>query len=567
MVHALDGTADGLLDDVAAASGQLGALHGHNTESEGAGKAEELIERGVSVTHDHILTHSMLGTARGWSYRAAMLLLTLLLACHTKPTVLPDDSGLPPGDSEPQLEALLTVAPAFDPLLGGPLSISTVALGAESTTVTILDADGVAVASVTDAWDGRDDAGAWLPTGTYTVSLEATLGTLRIEERAPVRMVRCGALGAWAEGDDGVSATHVPLYWHVSRTVQGTEIPFTQAPALEDEHGAPVQLDAPDDNLDIFPEGAPVPVGFTWDSQPILTLTLGDSSTLGSSGLPGSGVRVEVDGWSPVSGADDLDPTTPVVLQADEPLGTGPGVLDETLYLRFLVDDDHGNTWEIGEQELPVRWYLLLDRPAFDRPEDPYNAWVAAIDPALRAIDGVEPSEEAVLDALVGWIYNDLGLAYDTRYGASYFTNYQSGWTPAVFELSAFLRPDAGRTVNCSDCASILSTWANMLGAPLVYSIVLQNFDLNYILAIGGDTYSHCPFGSWGCSFSYHAVTTNDGGATIWDATLALDGDANPSSSPSELLMVEGIDADEYLDRLVMSGRASINYQGETLLQ
>lgn len=519
------------------------------------------------VTHDRILTHSRLGTARGRGYRAAMLLLTLLLACHTKPTVLPDDSGLLPGDSEPQLEALLTVAPAFDPLLGGPLAIHTVAAGAETTTVTIHDADGQAVATVTDSWDGRDESGELLPTGGYTVSLEATLGTLRIEEQTAVRMVRCGVTGAWAEGDEGVSATHVPLYWHVNRMVQGEDVPFTEAASLEDEQGDPVQLASPDDNLDFFPEGGALPVAFTWDSRPILTLTLGDSTVLGSSGLPGAGVRVELDGWSAISGADDLDPATPVLLQADEALGAGPGVLDETLHLRFLADDEDGTTWEIGEQSVPVRWYLLLDAPNFDRPEDPYNAWVAAIDPALRAIDGVEPTDEAVLDALVDWIYNDLGLAYDTRYGASYFTNYQSGWTPAVFELSSFLRPDAGRTVNCSDCASILSTWANMLGAPLVYSIVLQNFDLNYILAIGGDQFTHCPFGSWGCSFSYHAVTTNDGGDTIWDATLALDGDADPSSSPSELLMVEGIDAQEYLERLVMSGRASINYQGETLLQ
>ncbi len=509
----------------------------------------------------------MLGTARGWGYRAAMLLLSLLLACHIKPTVLPDDSGLPPGDTEPQLDALLEVAPAFDPLLGGPVAIHTVAQGADSTTVTILDADGQPVATVGDSWDGRDEAGAWVPAGSYTVALEATLGPLLVEQRAPLRVVRCGAISAWAEGDGGVSATHVPLYWHMSRTVQGDDLPFTQAASLEDEEGEPVQLPGPGDDLDFFVEGAAQPVAFTWDSRPILTLALGDSTVLGSSGLAGAGVRLEVDGWSAISGAEDLEPGTPVVLQADEPLGLGPGVTEETLSLRFLVVDDDGDTWEIGTQTLPVRWYLLLDEPNFDRPEDPYHAWVAAIDPALRAIDGVEPTDEAVLNALVDWIYDDLGLSYDTRYGASYYTNYQSGWSPAVFELSAFLRPDAGRTVNCSDCASILATWANMLGAPLVYSIVLQNFDLNYILAIGGDSFTHCPFGSWGCSFSYHAVTTNDGGATIWDATLALDGDADPSSTPNELLMVEGIDAEEYLDRLVMRGRASINYEGETLLQ
>ncbi len=496
-----------------------------------------------------------------------MLLLTLILACNTKPTVNPDDTGSRPRDTQPPLQAMLEVAPAFDPILGGPVEVRTAAAGAESTVVTVLDAEGATVVTVTDSWDGKDDAGAWVPAGDYTLQLEATLGMVQVDDQAPVRVVRCGVTTAWAEGDGGTSATHVPLYWHVSQDVQGPELPFQEVATLEDDQDQPVQLELPGDELAFMPLGEPLPVAFSWDSRPILTLELGDDTVLGSSGLPGAGVRLELEGWTAISGAEDLDPSVPVVLQADEILGAGPGLLEEELQLRFVVDDDEGATWDIGTQTLPVRWYLLLGAPHFSRTEDVYNAWVAAIDPALRAIDGVEPTDQAVIDALVQWIYDDLALSYDTRYGASYFTNYVSGWTPAVFELTAFLRPGAGRTVNCSDCASILAAWANMLGAPLVYSIVLQNFDLNYILAIGGDDFTHCPFGSWGCSFSYHAVTTNDGGATIWDATLALDGDSDPSSPPSQLLMVQHIDAIEYLDRLVMNGRATINYEGETLLQ
>jgi len=496
-----------------------------------------------------------------------MILLTLLLACHTKPIVSPDDTGMPPGDTEPPMEAFLDVPPIFDPILGGPVDISTISSGADSTAVTVVDSAGDLVATITDTWDGKDDQGEWAPAGAYTVHLSAAVGSLQVEDQAPLQVVRCGVVGAWAEGDEGTSATHVPLYWHGSRQVQGPELPFAQADALEDPNGAAIQLEAPGDELEFLPIEGSLPVAFSYDSLPILTFELGDTTVLGSSGLPGVGVRLEVDGWTAISGADSLDPSVPVVLQANEALGAGPGVMDEQLTLRFVYDDGQGGAWDIGEQTLPVRWYLLLDQPTFTRPDYVYNAWVAAIDPALRAIDGVEPTEEAVIDALVEWIYNDLGLAYDTRYGASYFTYYQSGWAPAVLDLSGFLRPNAGRTVNCSDCASILAAWANMLGAPLVYSIVLQNFDLNYIKAIGGDEFTHCPFGSWGCSFSYHAVTTNDGGATIWDATLALDGDADPSNPPSDMLMVEQIDADEYLERLVMRGRATINYEGETLLQ
>ncbi len=492
----------------------------------------------------------------------------LLAACVRPPGVLPDeDSATVPDDTAPPVQALLEVAPAFDPILGGPLNIGSVTTGAESTAVTVLDADGQTVAAVTDSWDGRDEAGEWMPVGSYTVRLEAQLGTISVEQQAQVQMVRCGVTAAWLEGDGGTSAEHVPLYWHASRSLQGAELPLVQVDSLEDDDDEPTELRTPGDQLEVFPDGGSLPTAFTWDSLPILTLELGDDTVLGSSGLPGSGVYLQLEGWDALAGAEDLDPAVPALFQATDLLLDGPGVAEPVLELSFRVDDEAGTSWELGRQELPLRIYGLLERPTWDRPEDLYTAWVAAVDPALRAIHGVEPQQEAVLDALVEFVYYDLGLEYDTRYGAAYYTSYQQGWQQAVLNLSALLAPNAGSTVNCSDCASILAAWANMLGVELAYSIVLQNFDLNYIMAIGGSEFTHCPFGSWGCSFSYHAVATNDGAATIWDATLALDGDADPGNPPSDTLLVQSIDGEEYLDRLVMRGNASYNFEGVTWIQ
>ena len=104
--------------------------------------------------------------------------------------------------------------------------------------------------------------------------------------------------------------------------------------------------------------------------------------------------------------------------------------------------------------------------------------------------------------------------------------------------------------MNCSDCAGILNAYANMLGADLFYAHIFSSFNLNYIEAIGYPDFTHCPFGPGGCGFSYHAVTTLDDAATIWDATLALDGDKDPTSSPSSELRVHGVAGDEYLTRL-----------------
>jgi hypothetical protein len=187
----------------------------------------------------------------------------------------------------------------------------------------------------------------------------------------------------------------------------------------------------------------------------------------------------------------------------------------------------------------------------FERTEPRYSPWVAAIDPALRAIDGTAPEHDAVVNALVEWVYTELDLEYDTQWGASYYTEYrQNDWERGHFQFEAFLERSYGSVVNCSDSASILSAYANMVGAHLNYVILLEDFALNFIQAIGGDSFTQCPFGPWGCGFSYHAMTTDDGGETIWDATLALDGDELPGSTPNTAMLVRAVPGAEYLWRL-----------------
>jgi hypothetical protein len=97
--------------------------------------------------------------------------------------------------------------------------------------------------------------------------------------------------------------------------------------------------------------------------------------------------------------------------------------------------------------------------------------------------------------------------------------------------------------------------------------IIDPSFDLNYILAIGGSEFTSCPFGPWGCGFSYHAVTTTPDSGAIWDATLALDGDGNPGSAPHTEKMVHHVPAEEYLDELVRSGQPSYHSAAQETLQ
>jgi len=500
-------------------------------------------------------------------------------AGDTDTALIADDTGGGGVDTEPPppVPPTLTVSapPAWDPIAGGELSVS---IGADvdgEMSLTLYDPGGAKLWSLDGAllagvpadlsWDGEAvyGVGAHRLEVTY---LDTETGLDASAERE-VQVVRCGVSDVWAEDDGGETALRVPLYWHISRTLQDVSYPISSLSALEDADGAPLDLPAVSDDLDVHAgEGMIEPTAWRWDSRPILSLELGGDTVLGGHNLDDGGIALSIEGWT-VLNPGPLVAGEYLLLQRDAPLADFLGVIEEQLTLSFTAMDLDGEEWLVAEQALPMRMYALHDAPTFVEEGEVYHPWVAAIDAALRAIDGVDPDAEAVLDALVEWVFNDLGLTYDTRSGASAYTTYRRGWDSGHFYFTDFLERRFGEVVNCSDCASILTGYANMLGARLSYLIILQNFSLNEILAIGQDDYTSCPFGPNSCGFSYHAVTTMDGGERIWDATLALDGDEDPGASPYDVLPVTGVDGEEYLDRLVRSGNASYNYETNGTIQ
>jgi hypothetical protein len=119
-----------------------------------------------------------------------------------------------------------------------------------------------------------------------------------------------------------------------------------------------------------------------------------------------------------------------------------------------------------------------------------------------------------------------------------------------------------GNRVNCTDCATIVSTFSNILGCNLwqsrMFSDMSYQFGLNPILAIG---YKVWQTACNGPGFGYHEVawkgncTEND---ELFDACLQVDGDNDPTANDplhSALLptnMLFGNPGDmQYLDRLV----------------
>ncbi len=494
-----------------------------------------------------------------------LLLVVPLVGCERKAIALGesavdsawDTASMVYDDTSPPSPSILVTGGAIDPLLAPTLTLAITSQEGTAVRVVLTDADGAVVRTLADGtamvetvtWDGRSDAGEVQPVGTYTV--EAVLvddeGLDLIASTSLVYVVRVGVLSGTLRGN------RIPLIWHRGGApgtywVEDVDDTTFELSALDDGTAA-TPLPTLWDDLDVPPQSHidhGLPAAYPYDALPQLTLAV--SGEFGE-----APVELSLSGWGVPQA---VARATEATFGRDTALATGPTVVEESVTLTWSVQGQ-----EIATQPLPLRFYALLREPTFEEDGAPYEPWVAAIDPALRAITGVSPTDDALSAALTEWIYRDLSLSYDTDYGASYYTSYSGrGYDDAEFDFSSFLGRRNGSTVNCTDCASILEAYADMLGADLSYTIILSNFQLNYIKAIGGTDFTHCPFGPGGCGFSYHAVTTADDALTIYDATLALDGDDDPSSPPNTELLVQAIDGEEYLDRLVMSGRSSYNY-------
>ena len=454
-------------------------------------------------------------------------MLLWLAACQPGKTGLGD---APPAPPPPEL----TGPAAIDPVRGEP---QTWTVSGTDAAVELRDPSGDVLGSFAAGeavtWDARDDAGEPVATGTYTLAPEGG-------DPVDVEVVRVGLVAGTLGGPD-----RVPLCWWASAywddaaegpTFSVASYDLTVAEPWSGVDEAPVDL-----------AGVNLPAAFPFDAMPTLAVTLGGDAPAGL-------LTLELDGWD--AGDADAVPNAAVTLTRTSPLSDGPGVVEETLAVRWMAGED-----EVARQDVPIRVYATLGAATFEPAESPNIPWVAVLDPLLRELAGTAPTAEAVGGAIVDYVWSQEDLTYDTRYGASAYTAYRGGgFDRAVLDLSGFLTRENGRVVNCTDSAAIVEAYGHMVGVDFSYVILTPEFDLNYILAIGGTDFTHCPFGSGGCGFSYHTMVTPDDSATIYDATLQLDGDADPGSTPHTALPVRGLTGDDYRDALVMAGRPNYRY-------
>lgn len=419
-----------------------------------------------------------------------------------------------------------------------------------------------------------------LPTGA--LRLRAEVGCPAAAPGQPARatatlyLVRLGATQLAVK--DGEGGGRVPLMYHALDHLDANYFPIADTLATSSVAVPPgeAELDRPDGTPRPFPDqpwadlasppldasgmvsqtGYTLPVSLKLGTRPELVFTIGKTAQgraaaqptgLAAAGLPP--IRLVVDG---TAGSD-----TALVAeggQARVQLATSPvpaiARVDQSLAWHFEFKGSGGSYVRIpgGEQSVTLRFYGVLGNDQGTAAPD--LPWVAVVDEVTTRIAGKATDAPGARALLVQYVYEEMGLTYDRRAGASHYSKYAGGgWTSASFSLAAFLTRARGKVVNCTDCASILSTYANMIGAKLHYAIIGWNFQLNPILGIGGMSFGS-PFDSGRLSFSYHAVTSPDEALTIDDATLAVDGDSDPTAAPHTRRLVQDLTGEDYLTRL-----------------
>jgi hypothetical protein len=211
--------------------------------------------------------------------------------------------------------------------------------------------------------------------------------------------------------------------------------------------------------------------------------------------------------------------------------------------------------------------YLLLDMPTDPWSVEPmtdgnrYLPWTDALDYACwwgRLAGDKDTAASLITDRL--YHIGPSVLKYDCPGGGT--TNYAY----PIFNMSAFIeRLRGGRGlgpyVNCSDCATIVSTFSNLVGCDLWQSQLGRDFALNPILAIGTSIWEPACLSSefgWVGRFDYHEVawkgacTSND---AVFDACLKVDGDSDPTRAPHTPLLAVNMrfgtpGSGDYRDRL-----------------
>jgi hypothetical protein len=216
------------------------------------------------------------------------------------------------------------------------------------------------------------------------------------------------------------------------------------------------------------------------------------------------------------------------------------GILRQDMHWDWFYKATDGTWISMGSSF--HRIYVVLDTPFLpwlQAPTPPAAEtqlpWVEALDRACLWGAGTLKTLDAA-SAVTRAVNGSLGLTYDVSHGASKYTqevNHTSWFLCTAFLAFLNRQPESkGNVVNCTDCATIVSSFANLLGCQLAASVMASpgGFLCNKIIAIGGGSAWDYPFPPSN-RFSYHEVAWT--GALshedlIFDACLLADNSGDP---------------------------------------
>jgi hypothetical protein len=204
-------------------------------------------------------------------------------------------------------------------------------------------------------------------------------------------------------------------------------------------------------------------------------------------------------------------------------------------------------TWsDIGETR--HRIFTVLAQPTLPWLRQPFNAsnfqlpWLEVLAHACSWANGARTLDKAA-QMITREVFN-LGsqgiLRYDQHGGRSNYSFPEFLCTPLLEVLAG--RKGRGPNVNCSDTATIVSSFSNILGCELSQARMGgNNFDINPIRLIGFNDFNR-NFEHGG--FNFHEVAwkgncdVNDG---VFDACLQVDNDPNPAAAPHVPLLPQDL--------------------------
>ncbi len=456
----------------------------------------------------------------------------------------------------------------------------------ETVVRTLAAAADLEVGTCAVTWDGLDDNGAYLTPGVVDVVVdvaEPVEGEAELEVAATLALqlevVRVGIAQVDISGDG-----RVPLMYGAVDGQQNAyylipeERPAWRIGPDSAEPSEAVRIELADGSPRAAPEPwgdlrSPPLDGASDDGTEQDTYNLPTAFVAGSTVDFAAELNADVAG-APGSGAPTLAQVRLVAPEGTELVGEGlfaaggwvtarattspvsaVGRFDVAMAWRFEARMPEGEWVAMpGAVTTTHRIYGFAGQPRWDHSTVQHTPWIEVVDTVAGWVDGSTADPIAVAGRIVEGVYWEFDLVYDRESGASAYTWYPGwGWEGGQFDLTAFLDRGDGNVINCSDAASIVGTYANMIGIDFRYRILQRpdqfGFDLNYIKAIGWDEFDETPFFGDRGQFRYHAVVSPLGGS-FYDATLALDGDGDPLTPPHVELLAVDMPPDDYLEAL-----------------